>query len=295
MKKKTVSLLVLDLDNTLFDWFRIWHASFSAMLTTVATKSGVHLDRLKDDFSRVHQHHRTSEYAFSLSELPSLLALHPNENIATVYKDAIDAFRAARRANMALYPTVADTLSRLKGTGVLLVAYTESLEFYTRYRLIKLGLDETLDYLYSPPDHALPANMTPEQLRHYPSSHYELRHTKQRNTPRGELKPNPHLLKKIIEEVGGRVETTAYVGDSKMKDIAMANSAGVTSVWAKYGASPPADQYKLLQDVTHWTKDDVDREAAIKAGTAGADLVPQFTLEKNFDELMSHFDFVRFT
>lgn len=291
--KKCVSVAVLDLDNTLFDWFSIWFASFGAMLDVLVDQSGIDRQQLTSDFHLVHQHHQTSEYAFSISELPSLRSKHPDADPRDLYQDAIDAFRAAESANMRLNPGVAETLRCLKRAGVLLVAYTESLEFYACYRLIKLGLDEQIDYLYSPPDHALPANMTPDQIRHYPPSHYVLRHTQRRNTPRGERKPNPHLLKQIIEEVGGTIESTFYVGDSKMKDIAMANAAGVTSVWAKYGASPPTQQYTLLQQVTHWSPEDVAREEAIKNGTAGKDLIPSVTLRNTFDELLAHFEFSR--
>ena len=70
----------------------------------------------------------------------------------------------------------------------------------------------------------------------------------------------------------------------------MANAAGVISVWAKYGASPPPHQYKLLQQVTHWTPEDVAREEAIETGAAGAELIPNFTLENTFDELLDHFE-----
>lgn len=291
--KKRVSVAVLDVDNTLFDWFSIWFASFGAMLDILVDQSGLDRQRLTADFRSVHQRHRTSEYAFSISELPALRAKHPYADPKDIYEDAVAAFRAVQSDNMRLYPGVADALRALKRAGVLLVAYTESLEFDTCYRLIKLGLDDQLDYLYSPPDHALPANMTPEQTHNYPPSHYDLRQTQRRNTPPGELKPNPCLLKQIIEEVGGTVESTFYVGDSKMKDIAMANAAGVTSVWARYGASPPPHQYKLLQQVTHWAPEDVAREEAIKNGTAGADLIPSFTLDNTFDELLAHFEFSR--
>ena len=34
-------LLVTDLDNTLYDWFDIWHSSFSALLEEVARISGL--------------------------------------------------------------------------------------------------------------------------------------------------------------------------------------------------------------------------------------------------------------
>ena len=291
--KKRVSVAVLDVDNTLFDWFRLWFASFGAMLDVLVDRSGIDRQQLTSDFRLVHQRHRTSEYAFSISELSSLRAKHPDADPKDLYQDAVDAFRAARSGNMRLYPGVADTLMSLKRAGVLLVAYTDSLEFDTCCRLSELGLDDQIDYLYSPSNHALPADIPPWQTQHYPPSHRDLRHTQRRNTPSGSLKPNPRLLKQIIEEVGGTIELTFYVGDSKVRDIAMANAAGVISVWAKYGASPPPHQYKLLQQVTHWTPEDVAREEAIETGAAGAELIPNFTLENTFDELLDHFELSR--
>ena len=39
--KQTVSVVIADLDNTLFDWFEIWYNSFNAMLTSLVDKSGI--------------------------------------------------------------------------------------------------------------------------------------------------------------------------------------------------------------------------------------------------------------
>jgi hypothetical protein len=59
---------------------------------------------------------------------------------------------------------------------------------------------------------------------------------------------------------GADVSEVMCVGDSLMKDIVMAQGAGVTDVWAKYGESHRRDGYDLLRRVSHWTPQDVERE-----------------------------------
>jgi histidinol phosphatase-like enzyme len=48
--------------------------------------------------------------------------------------------------------------------------------------------------------------------------------------PKEERKPNPELLFDICHREGIRPEDAWYVGDSLIKDVAMANRAGVTAV-----------------------------------------------------------------
>src|SRR5262249_30914251 len=91
-------------------------------------------------------------------------------------------------------------------------------------------------------------------------------------------------------------EQTIYVGDSKMKDIAMANIVGVTSVWAEYGAAQHRPEYQLLREVTHWKDEDVHREKEISESLALSerDLIPKFTLKESLNELLDNFEFVAF-
>lgn len=53
----------------------------------------------------------------------------------------------------------------------------------------------------------------------------------------GERKPKPGLLLEIIREAGACPEPAVYVGDSLMKDVAMAQAADVADVHAAYGLS----------------------------------------------------------
>jgi FMN phosphatase YigB (HAD superfamily) len=288
--KQRVSTVITDLDNTLFDWVSIWYQSFNAMLIRLVEESGVEQEVLEADFQRVFQRHRTSEYAFAIEELESLRAKHPGEDLAKRYASAIHAFNPARKAALVLYPTVLETLETIKDTGCLIVGYTESMAYYSNYRLRRLGLDRILDYLYSPPDHDLPAGVEPEKIRRYPPESYTLRRTVSRHTPMGELKPNPKVLADIIADIGASPGETIYVGDSLMKDIAMAQRCNITDVWAKYGVAQDHAEYGLLRRVTHWTESDVEREKRITP----ADVHANITLEHSLAEILPLFEFTPF-
>jgi phosphoglycolate phosphatase len=260
------------------------------MLDALAGESGIPRETLEQNFQVVHQRHGTSEYAFAIEELQCLRELHPGEDLSKRYAGAIDTYRKARRQVLQLFPTVEATLRKLKDSGCLLVAYTESMEFYTRYRLKKLGLDLLLDYLYSPHDHRLPTGLAPEQIRFYSAEHYVLSYTKQRYTPPGELKPNPKVLIDIIDQVGGQKESALYLGDSLMKDVVMAKRAGITDVYAKYGIAHNRAAYELLRRVTHWPEADVKREKELRED----EVKPGYVLENHFAEILDYFDFGRF-
>jgi FMN phosphatase YigB (HAD superfamily) len=285
-----VSLIVTDLDNTLFDWVGVWHASFSALLNGISTISGIPTETLIPEIRQIHQFYGTSEYAFLIEEIPALKQKYSPDNLLDRFAGPIEAFREARRSKLTLYAGVMETLTKLRDLGCLIVGYTESMAFYTNYRLRRLDLDLVLDFLFSPPDHELPAGVTPDQIRRYPPNTYTARHTVHRQTPIGELKPNPALLLDIVHEVQGDISTTLYIGDSLMKDVSMAQRANIRDVWAKYGTAQSRPEYKLLRDVTHWSTEQVEYEKKLTE----LHVRPTFTLDKSFDQLLELFEFVPF-
>jgi phosphoglycolate phosphatase len=138
----------------------------------------------------------------------------------------------------------------------------------------------------------LPEGLSAQDLRHYPARHYELKYTKQFFTPPGSKKPDTTVLDAIVGTLGLEKSNCVYVGDNLMKDVAMAIDCGVEDVWAKYGQAHKRPEYKLLQQVTHWTKEEVEREQKIKEREH---VNPTHTLEKEFGELLNLFEFVDFT
>jgi FMN phosphatase YigB (HAD superfamily) len=285
--KARKSVLITDLDNTLFDWVHLWHSCFSAMLEKIADISGISDDRLKSEIKEVHQKHGTSEYAFLIEELPSLQRKYQNEDLTKIFAPALAAYREQRRKELRLYPSVAESLLKIKGTGAKIIGYTESMAFYSNYRVRRLGLDGIFDVIFSPKDHDLPKGMGVDQLRKYPAARYEFQHTDHQHTPAGELKPNKDILLSIVRHIGAAPEDCVYVGDSLIKDVAMAKDAGVSDAWAKYGQSQTTAGYKLLREVTHWTDADVDRERQVSQ----REVKPSFELPIFFSDIFDVFQF----
>jgi phosphoglycolate phosphatase-like HAD superfamily hydrolase len=288
--RPSASLLVTDLDNTLWDWFEIWYRSFSALFDGIVAISGIPHAELEPEIRKIHQRRGTSEYSYLIGELPPLRELHGSDaDLQELYADAINAARAAREDVVRLYPSVRETLTAIHDAGTVIAGYTESLAFVTAARVKKLGLDGLLDYLYSPADHDFPQGVTPTDLRRLDDpSAYELQHTEHRHTPPGHLKPSPEVLRAMVEELGdgGGV---VYVGDSLMKDIAMAQEVGAMDVWIQYGQVQDRPEYALLQRVSHWTEADVQRERDIMSRPH---VTPTFVLHHSFAEIRQHFDFV---
>ncbi len=280
--------LITDLDNTLFDWVEVWLNCFRPMLDKLIELSAIPEETLIPEIKAVHQRHGTSEYSFLIDELPSLQPILDGRPATQVFAAAICAYREQRRQWLKLYPTVAETLLEIKGRGTIVVGYTESMAFYSNYRIRRLGLDGVLDYVFCPKDHKLPTGLSAEDLRKYPAAHYELKGTTQDFTPEGSKKPDTAVLNAIISDLGLKKSECVFVGDSLMKDVAMALDCGVSDAWAKYGQAHKRPEYKLLQDVTHWTTEDVEREQKINEREH---VEPSVVLDNSFSQLLDHFDF----
>ncbi len=281
MGQKT-QIVISDVDNTLYDWFEIWYRPFRAMLDVLVDETGIPEETLIADIKRVHERHGTSEYAFLIEEIDALRQLNPKEDLTKVHGNAIDAYRETRRSVLKLYPTVEETLNAIRDRSCVLVAYTESMAFYTRYRLRRLGLDHLFDYLYSPRDHRLPEGSTPESVRTLSDESYELERTQQRYTPEGELKPNPQVLLSILSDLGYERCHAVYIGDDLVKDVRMAKDAGVPDVWAKYGVSHERKEYELLKKVTHWSGAAVE----VQKNTTEKHVEPTHVAEARFAQLL---------
>lgn len=281
------SVLITDIDNTLFDWFDIWCSTFIPMLEKTIEITGLSRDKLIKEIQVVHQEHGTAEYAFVLQELPSLIEMYGTpEKIMIALDSAIHASRSSRLEHLKLYKGVYDTLSELRAKRIKVIAYTESKKWYTQYRLKRLGLDHFIDLVYSPEDHVIKSIRENERVK------FEFDNIKFLHTPLGEKKPNAKLLLRIIEENGLDTEECAYVGDSEVKDIAMAKEAGVTSIFAKYGTGHFSDDrlkhYDLLRRVTHWSEKEIEEEKALK--DTGVHHDADYSID-NFSELLNIINF----
>lgn len=281
-------VLITDLDNTLWDWFEAWYQSFTALLDGLVSISGLGRSLLEDQIKVVHQRRGTTEYSNLIREVPALVEFADGRDPFDVFDAALHAQNSRRKRATRLYPGVGETLEKLKRSGVRIIAYTESGAYWTEWRIRHTGLDGVIDELYSSPDHDIAAGIDPADLRtgRYQGS-YGLKATEHRHVPMGVLKPNEEVLLTILREQGCRPTEAAYLGDSLIKDIAMAQAAQVFDIHAAYGQVQQQAEYDLLRRLTHWTDEDVTREAALSQPEG--DVVPTIACERSVSEILPIF------
>ncbi len=187
------------------------------------------------------------------------------------------AFNSTRDEHLRLYPKVHETLSALRDFGVPVVGHTEAIAVNAYYRLHKLEVINLFRRIYALEGHLEPHPNPQRNLNQAPPSELI------RIVPKSERKPNPALLLDICKREGVEPEDTWYVGDSLTRDIGMAKAAGITAVWAHYGLHYDPKLWNILVRVTHWTDEDVKREAELRAKYN--EVQPDHTID-NFSDIL---------
>ncbi|EFB2927291.1 HAD family hydrolase [Escherichia coli] len=254
-------LLITDLDNTLYDWVSFYAQSFTAMLDVLVNILDVPKSELLEEFRQVHIKHGNSEYPFGALEIDSVKKKYAHltrDEVALKLDEAFHAFNSTRKKTLRCYEGVIETLDYLKNQGVIIVGHTEAPVRNAIFRLKSLGILEFMTHLYTPQDrfHDELDVKTKSWIESYGDFIYLLSDE--------EKKPNPLLLADICAKEGFSTSEAVYIGDSLVKDISMANDAGVESIYAEYGRQHEKVYWDILVSITHWTQEDIQREGKLK-------------------------------
>ncbi len=256
-----MTLLITDLDNTLYDWVTYFARSFQAMVAELSAVIEVPEDQLRAEFKQLHQKYGDSERPFTMLELPSVTGYFGDltrPQLRDKLEQPMRVFSTTRQQTLHLYPSVLDTLSELKRRGVRLVGHTEAMTVNAFYRLRYLGIADLFTRLY-----ALESRVDPHP-RMGAKAEYEPPPGFVAPVPLAERKPNPRLLLDVCAREGVDPADAWYVGDSLTRDVSMAKVAGLRAVWARYGTQRSPDLWNILVSVTHWTEEDVARDRELR-------------------------------
>jgi FMN phosphatase YigB (HAD superfamily) len=281
MSHPTISLIVIDLDNTIYDWLTAFVPAFYAMVHEAAPLIGVDKEELLDDLQAVHRKHGDSEHPFALLETRAVqkkFGQRSKKEISQILDPAFHAFNRLRKHNLKLYEGVYQTLEQLSRDHVPVVAYTDARVINSLFRLKRLGVKPFISRLYAPGHVAKELDQS------------DLSDDFVQLLPPSDRKPNPQTLVDICLQYRIARCDALYVGDSLVRDIYMAKGAGLHSAWAKFGTLYDKALWPKLVRVTHWTDADRKREEMLREHAGGTE--PDVVLDR-FSDLLQYFEFKR--
>jgi len=283
-----ISLLVTDLDNTLYDWIGFFTEAFYAMVDEAAVLLNVERNLLLDQLRAVHFEKGDTEYPFSLLETEIVARRFPGAS-RQEKQEALDAafhaFNKTRKASMKTFPGVDSALAAFHRAGIPIVGHTEALIPNALFRLRKLGLEPLFTALYAR-EHACNTHPVPGHAARFMQTDLRLIHLGE-----DQRKPNPEILERICTDFGVLPGETVYVGDSLSRDMGMAREAGAVAAWAQYGTHFDPRAWQRLVRVSHWSSEDVRHAETTRKQYA--DLVPDIVLKHSFSELFDHIELTR--
>jgi FMN phosphatase YigB (HAD superfamily) len=188
------SVIVTDVENTLFDWLEMWICGFDAMLFELVKIFDREDSVVKQSIRRANQILGTSERDEVVLHLDFIDSVARERNARTLLEIA-ERFRGAKAAATRLYPEILSTLDCLRGRGFRIVCLTESVRPYAVARISQLGLDGHIDLLV-----CQEFSDTTESLFRTPETF--LQHTQIMTFEPDFKKSNPRLLIRICDYLG---------------------------------------------------------------------------------------------
>lgn len=239
--KKSVSLVVSDIDNTIADKFGAWGNALDAAMDKLA---GLHgrdradleqdmLAHVPDSMKHISGPYIGKDLRMDVACTPSMKPTSPE-----MEKEQEKIFHEwdKEKSKAELYEGVLATINKIKSSGAKFVLYTDSRESVCVPRLAKMGITaDMIDGLYVLPD------LKDGQVIHKPvkGKAEELRNAlgdKLVVLPPKTNKPNPKNMQKILDDMGVKDPSTAVmVGDNIRSDGTAAVTLGMNYAWQKGG------------------------------------------------------------
>ena len=162
----TRKIVLVDVDNTLYDWPAFFAPSFRAMVHALKRELALPEEQLYREFKEVFAKRHSLEYAFAIQELEFVRQL-PTGRIQHLIRQGRGAFLRVQRHRLRPYSRVPETLHWLAEQGHLVVGVTNSPLFLAQKRLFDLGLDSFLTGLvawegFAPEDDPHNAGFVPQ-------------------------------------------------------------------------------------------------------------------------------------
>lgn len=242
-RKPRIRLVVLDFDDTLYDWIGHFVPALNAMIATAAPLLDISEETLREELKAVHRYYCNTEQPFALLETRSAQAKYGDlarEGQKMALAQAFAAFDQVRSEKLNLYDDVEPALTRLRESGVVVVGYSAATSVNIAKRIKMLGLQPYFDRVYASTYTGMP----------YPGR----RSKPTQAVPIIELdrpKPDVGAVSRITTDLAVPPWATLFVGDSLASDIAPALAGGAWAVLVNRSASSTRTMLTSLLEVSH--------------------------------------------
>lgn len=197
--------VLFDMDNTLFDFVAAKLEACREILSLI-WKGDV-----TEEPSVLFRYFLRGVYGFEDYENIQDYMQERNVFTAHSYRECCEIYEREKLQNIKLYPSVADTLDKLKKLGLKLVIITDADSYHALARLTRVGL---LSYF----DLVVAADTT------------------------GTKKPDPAHFLFALQALGTKPGETLVVGDNIKRDIVPAHKLGLKTAYASYGDWRPGEE-----------------------------------------------------
>ncbi|MEW8074125.1 MAG: hypothetical protein AB2794_13295 [Candidatus Thiodiazotropha endolucinida] len=239
------SLLLTDLDNTLYNFIDYFGPSLRAMVHALSRKYEIDEETLYSELQKVFIKYGSIEYSFTVQELSFYKALADKEKEKAIQLARV-AFSRARNKRLQPYAGVVSALVWANHSHIPVIGITNAPVYHAYRRLRQLKIANLFTALAAHKDSNLEGKQWGIRGYNIDIPVYILK--------REELKPSTKGYEKIIQDQN-RLGSYKYyvVGDSIKKDIIPAMSLGVTGIWARYGLAHEEKNMHTAVKVTDWS------------------------------------------
>ena len=234
-KGRARSLLITDLDNTLYDFVSYYEAGLSAIVTHLSEQFNLDADEVVCRLREVFKRRGTIEYSIAIQEIEEVQHLPDARRIEFVRK-VVTSFWTNATTKLKPYETVCDTLRHLYMHDVAIIAYTDAPIHEAMRRLHHLQCDQYISGIVAQRGLRRGNKRSVLLLKELPGHIRPSRRSSLvwRTSPQ-EKKPNLLIYERISSKLGFGPDEITVIGDSIARDLVPALQLGFTGVWARYG------------------------------------------------------------
>lgn len=257
------TILITDLDNTVYDFVHVHATAFRTLLHIVSKAIEVGEPELKSECKRIATGYGSldlQDYVFDLVLHSPKILERGEDFLKKLENDVRVGFDRTRLKYLVPYEGISETFRRLSNGGVKIIGLSNAPFVISYYRLGRLGLRQYLSGLVAwegplfSHDHPN-RNRRIEQRTRFSRS-FSSGFFRDGLLLRDELKPSMAGFKVILNRFGDNARYFT-LGDSISKDLAPATNLGMTTVWARYGTLLDEKSLKTLLEVTPWTAEEI--------------------------------------